>query len=189
MIWTRRIRCSMQITHDRVPRICTRKKDNMLEKPAEFIINLTGADCACRYVMLLGSKVDFFFNPYSSDSLAANYTPLQFPLVPLFARSGYRSRCRALIRSCWKFQYLLISDRRERPKRLLDRESTSDQLFTNHPIHSVITIGITRAKSLLLKTRPKLVECNFHNCYFYISIFLYNLRRKIAVMACFILTD
>jgi len=40
--------------HDKYGRIlqtCARKRrHSMPEKPAEFIINLTGADCACRYV-------------------------------------------------------------------------------------------------------------------------------------------
>lgn len=74
-----------------------KKRAVCLEKPAEFIINLTGADCACRYVMLLGSKAIFFSSPLPPTLSQPTTPPLQFPLVPLFARSGYRSRYRALI--------------------------------------------------------------------------------------------
>lgn len=34
----------------------------------------------------LRKQSDLFFIPFPADSLAANYIPLQFPLVPLFAR-------------------------------------------------------------------------------------------------------
>lgn len=74
-------------------------KRRYIGKAGETYYKFSLARAACRYVMLLKDKVDFF-HPLFPPTLVASYTSLQFPSVPspLFIRSGYRCHRRALIR-------------------------------------------------------------------------------------------
>jgi len=122
---------------------------------------------ACRYIMLLGSKIDFFIL-FPIVSLAASSPRFNFRLSPLslLVRPGYR--CRALIRTQpgpLKIPvFINFRPARERPVQLLDWESISDQLLINYATRSVKTIQIRRDKFISwvkLTNHPKLVEYKF----------------------------
>lgn len=81
----------------------------------EFIINLTGADCLpiCN---ALSRRQSRFFPLFPAVSPLRTTTPrfnFRLSLYPFLHRRDIGCHRRALIRpACWKFRYLLISDRR-----------------------------------------------------------------------------
>lgn len=96
-------------------------------------------------MLLVGGKVDFFslHPPFPADSLAANYTSLQFPPVPLplFALPGYRLPLQPSFNPTGSLEIpVFINFRpvgaRDRPARLLGRvkhfRSVAYQLCAQH---------------------------------------------------------
>ena len=147
----------------------------------EFIINLPGADCACRFVMLLGSRVDFFFIPFPIGSLAANYTSPSISACPPFCPVGISFPLPSLIQPELLEIPVFINFRPAGATGVITRPEKHFRSAAYQPRYILghNNWNYTGDKSTLLKNRFELLGCNLHKyCLLHFYFFFFCMINR-----------